>query len=107
MCLIITHQKLYLKCLIRLLNKMRIVIICRPDIPIPPLAGYGGLQRNIYDFIQEIDQRSDHHIFLFAPLDSNVSQLKSVTLFGNLAKAIWADLVTNKDFESKTETDIV
>ncbi len=86
---------------------MKIAIICRPDVPVPPLAGYGGLQRNVYDFIREIDRRGSHDLFLFASLDSDLSRLKNVALLGNLDHALWAGLVVNDRFAEKTEAQIV
>jgi len=84
---------------------MRIVVICRPDLPVPPLSGYGGLQRNIYDFVQEIDKRG-HQVYLFASLDSDITTLKNVQLFSNLKCATWANLVENIGFENRNESEI-
>ncbi len=85
---------------------MKIAIICRPDVPVPPLAGYGGLQRNVYDFLQEIDQRGGHELFLFASLDSDLSKLKNTRLLGNLEHATWAQMVVNHRFAERTEAEI-
>lgn len=84
---------------------MRIAVICRPDVPVPPYEGYGGLQRNIYDFIEELGKRNIE-VALFASLDSNVAKLKNVSLYGSLKSALWSDLVVNKDFKSKTKEQI-
>lgn len=84
---------------------MRIVVICRPDLPVPPLSGYGGLQRNIYDFVEEIDKRG-HGVYLFASLDSDVNALKNVQLLGNLKCATWANLVENVGFETRNESEV-
>ena len=84
---------------------MHIAVICRPDVPVPPYQGYGGLQRNIYDFIEELSKRN-HEVLLFASLDSNVSKLKNVSLYGSLQSALWSDLVVNENFKSKTEAQI-
>lgn len=84
---------------------MRLVVICRPGLPVPPLSGYGGLQRNVYDFVQEIDKRG-HQVCLFASLDSKVSALKNVRLLGNLEYATWANLVENLGFENRNESEV-
>lgn len=61
-----------------------------PSLPIPPYDGYGGTQRGIYDFIEELNKKEEcKKIYLFAPGDSLLEGFDKVKLITNLEKSLW------------------
>ena len=70
-------------------KQLRIAIIAPPSLPIPPFHGYGGTQRGIFDFIEELNN-TKHKVYLFAPGDSRARNLENIILISNLEKSLWA-----------------
>lgn len=69
-------------------RRLNIAVIANANLPIPPYHGYGGTQRGVYDFLVELDKRG-HHCTLYAPLSSQVSHLRHVSLRGKLPLGLW------------------
>lgn len=84
----------------------KVAIITSPDLPIPPFAGYGGIQRGIYDLLSEFSQYKQYQFFLFAAGDSDVSLFNNIKLFTNLRSSLWRHLLINNTFYRRTQKKI-
>ncbi len=69
-------------------EKLKIAVVSTPTLPVPPFRGYGGTQRGIYDFLTHMSEKG-HRLHLFAPKDSDVSDLENVVLHGTLEMSLW------------------
>lgn len=79
---------------------MKITIITSPSLPVPPLNGYGGSQRGVWELIDGL-KKNECKIELFAPMNStvNVDSLKS-----NINIGIWEE--ENSFLEASERTDL-
>lgn len=69
-------------------KRLNIAVMGSATLPIPPFEGYGGTQRGVYDFINNMNKKG-HKIHLFGPGDSNISHLENVILHSVVDKSLW------------------